>query len=242
MRESPKQQSELKNPVLNFGPDTAKGLSTLDNKNILSPEDSSRRAKLEGVIKSGLKTFVKVGIAFLEICDSRLYRNTHLTFERYCRDRWKLSKTQVNRSIQAAKVTENLADLTPMGVSERQLRPLTILEPDQQREAYKEAVEQSDGNPTARDVQAAVDKLTPAITFDEPSPITPIVAPGSKAKFNPRRSFEEAVSLLGEVITNLQAVMANTPSRSEENATANLALEQATVLRNELQALVLRVH
>jgi hypothetical protein len=49
----------------------------------------------------------------LEIRDSRLYRQEFDTFEDYCRERWKMSKTNANRLIDAAEVATNV---TPIGV------------------------------------------------------------------------------------------------------------------------------
>ena len=48
----------------------------------------SRLAELETVIESGIRTFVDVGRALLEIRDSRLYRESYPTFDEYCRERW----------------------------------------------------------------------------------------------------------------------------------------------------------
>lgn len=47
----------------------------------------------ETIIKKGLNTFLEVGQALAEIRDRRLYRETHKTFERYCKDVWDLSKS-----------------------------------------------------------------------------------------------------------------------------------------------------
>lgn len=74
-------------------------------------DDSVRLVELEGVIERGLTTFVEVGAALMEIRDSRLYRETHGTFEAYCRERWGWDRTYAHRTIQAAEVSRML----PMG-------------------------------------------------------------------------------------------------------------------------------
>ncbi len=57
-----------------------------------------------------------------------------------------------------AKMTTNGAQILP--TSERQVRPLTKLEPDQQREAWAKAVEQAGGKvPSGRIVKSIVDKI-----------------------------------------------------------------------------------
>lgn len=48
--------------------------------------------KYESLISKGLNTFLEVGKALAEIRDRRLYRETHKTFERYCKETWDLSK------------------------------------------------------------------------------------------------------------------------------------------------------
>ncbi|SRR6266516_2104440 len=70
----------------------------------------------EAVIARGQKTFVEVGQALLAIRDGRLYKKEYKTFEQYCRDRWKWSKTHVNRLIAAS-------EMAPTGVkTEREAR------------------------------------------------------------------------------------------------------------------------
>jgi hypothetical protein len=51
----------------------------------------SRLETLERVIESGLRTFVEVGEALMEIRDQRLYQDA--TFEDYCRERWGISQS-----------------------------------------------------------------------------------------------------------------------------------------------------
>lgn len=133
----------------------------------LTDSESQRLEVLESVINAGMQTFVHVGNALLEIRDGRLYRQTHSTFEDYCRERWGMSKTHANRMIDSAEVVSNL---TPIGVipnTESQARPLTVLEPQQQREAWQRAVETApDGKITAAHVQTVVNE------FRTPLPLT----------------------------------------------------------------------
>ena len=98
---------------------------------------------LESVIDAGMQTFVHVGNALLEIRDGRLYRHTHATFEDYCRERWGLKQSHAYRLMDAAQVVDVLKS-SPIGelpATESQARPLTVLEPAQQREAWQRAVE-----------------------------------------------------------------------------------------------------
>jgi hypothetical protein len=82
--------------------------------------DQGKRERL-----SGLQTFMEIGEALLEIRDSRLYRANFKTFEEYCRERWKMSKPQAYRLVDAAEVSKNLSpigDIQP--THESQVRPL----------------------------------------------------------------------------------------------------------------------
>ena len=107
----------------------------------LTEVEAGRLDELEAVIERGLKTFVDVGTALLEIRDGRLYRKDFDTFEDYCRERWGFKRSYAYELIDAASTMANLSGIpdTPKSVS--QLRPLTVLEPAQQREAWQRAAE-----------------------------------------------------------------------------------------------------
>lgn len=116
-------------------------------------------AELEAIIDRGIQTFIDVGSALLEVRDRRLYRESHLTWDDYCRERWNMSRIHAHRLIEAAEVSAMLpTGNTPD--SERQARELVPLkdDPDAVREVYAEVVEQTDGQPTARAVREAVDR------------------------------------------------------------------------------------
>jgi phage N-6-adenine-methyltransferase len=123
----------------------------------------SRLGELEGVIERGLATFVDVGAALLEIRDSRLYRESHGTFEDYCRERWDFSRPRAYQLIQAAEVGTLVSTTvdTPIS-SERIARELAPLrdEPERLREAWETAVEQHGPAPTAKEVREVVSPLT----------------------------------------------------------------------------------
>ena len=127
---------------------------------VTTPAETARLCELERVIERGLNTFVEVGNALSEIRESRLYRQTHSTFEDYCRDKWGWSKTHANRYIDAAQVVNGL---TPMGVtpaSERQARELSVIEPEHRAEVWQRAVETApEGKITARHVSEVVQEF-----------------------------------------------------------------------------------
>lgn len=97
--------------------------------------------RLEDTINHGLQTFVEVGVALAEIRDRRLYRESHNAFEDYCRERWEMSRAHAYRLIEGAAT---VSTLSPVGdklpTSERQVRPLVALEPEDRQRVWERAV------------------------------------------------------------------------------------------------------
>jgi len=123
-------------------------------------ETSQRRADLESTIRRGIDTFVDVGLALLAIRDERLYRETHDTFELYCSDVWGWTRRRANQLIGAAGVVQNLGTMVPIsGISERAIRPLVGLPPEEQQEIIERAIEIVGGaSPDSHTVQRLVDE------------------------------------------------------------------------------------
>lgn len=112
--------------------------------------------QLEAVIERGLSTFIEVGSALMEIRDSRLYRETHATFEDYCRVRWGWSRRYANMNIAAAEVTKVLGTMVPNPATERQARELSPLldRPEEMQRVWAETV--AEGHTTAERVREKV--------------------------------------------------------------------------------------
>jgi hypothetical protein len=132
----------------------------------ISMDESRDLIALESVIERGLKTFLQVGKALTTICDRRLYRTEHPTFADYCKAKWKMSDRRARQLMDAAEVTSTIAKSgTTVPKSERQARPLATLPPAQRAEVWQKAVAASpDGQPTAAEVKAAVEKVKPKAT------------------------------------------------------------------------------
>lgn len=124
----------------------------------LSPVEETRLTVLETVIDQGRQTFIEVGNALLEIRDSRLYRQTHGTFEAYCTSRWDFTYQRAYQLIEAARVS-TMVEIAP--ANERQARELAPLLGDavRLREAWAEANE--NGDATAAKVRESVAKRLP---------------------------------------------------------------------------------
>ncbi|GAB4536473.1 MAG: hypothetical protein Tsb0014_24270 [Pleurocapsa sp.] len=119
----------------------------------LSFEDERDKLKLEREVE---RAFYRAGCALRELRDRRLYRSTHKTFKEYCQDRFGFTRRRSDYLIGAAEVVDNLSGepepeqkrepmVLILPTSERQCRPLTKLEPEQQREIWHKAVESSKG-------------------------------------------------------------------------------------------------
>jgi hypothetical protein len=91
----------------------------------------------ERTIERGMTTFVDVGRALAAIRDGRLYRESHATFEEYCKTRWGWSKRHCDRLIGAAEVANEVGPIGP--TTESQARPLKKLPPEEQAPAWQEA-------------------------------------------------------------------------------------------------------
>jgi len=135
---------------------------------VLSASERDEFTKARAVVRRGLGNFVAVGNSLRLIRDCRLYRETHETFEQFCREEWGgMTRTTANRQIGAAVVSELLAPFGATPLSEAVVRPLTKLREDLVKMVWQRAIEQSpqgsDGQPrvTADAVQQAAAALAP---------------------------------------------------------------------------------
>lgn len=120
---------------------------------------AQRLAILEQTIEAGMSSFVLVGEALLEVRDSRLYRVHYPTFEAYCKGRWSFGRVHAHRLIEAAEVVGSLSPMGNTPTSERQARALVpVLRdhgPDAAAAVLSEAIEATNGHPTAAAITAA---------------------------------------------------------------------------------------
>jgi len=125
----------------------------------LSPEEEADRQRLELRVDRALYS---AGCALRELRDRRLYRNTHKSWQDYCRERFGYGRDSADLKILAAEVVENLEDKVPTNRRQilptklEQIRPLTKLEPDEQRSVWEEAVREAGGVPSGRLVKDVV--------------------------------------------------------------------------------------
>lgn len=175
--------------VLNLSNSEQSEVKFLDNAPSSDPQSDDQRGKtslshserehlhyLESLIES---SFVVVGKSLKEIRDRRLYRATHLNFDSYCRDRWKMVVRSAERKIVASDIYETIRlslrpnwsqqndeNSLPLPKSESQLRPIAdspLASPDQVL-AWELSIEQAyvagKKQPTASIVKKVVADMT----------------------------------------------------------------------------------
>lgn len=131
----------------------------VSKKNQLSAAEKTTLAKHEEVIQHHFESFKDAGNALVAIRSGKLYRETHATFDDYCRERWEMSKTQANRLIAAAQVVENVSTVKESKdivehLTESAVRPLAALNPAQQRKVIAAVVKKAPATLEGRGVTA----------------------------------------------------------------------------------------
>ncbi len=123
---------------------------------------------LEQIIESNLKTFYQVGMALKEIRDKNLYKlQGYHNFKDYCVERWDMGSRYAYMQMESSTVVENLRTTGSLFLptSERQVRPLTKLEPQQQRQAWEKIIEIAQSRDTKPKVTAKlVEKVVSEVT------------------------------------------------------------------------------
>ena len=147
-----------------------------------------------------------MGIALMTIRDKRLYRDGFDTFEHYCRERWQFARNYANKLIASSQVISNLGTTVPIQpISERQARPLTKLEPEQQKEVWEKAVQTApEGKITARHVQKIVNE---AMETKRPEPETSTY---NRVEAQP---VSDAMIFAGMAISQLERIRSDDPKR-----------------------------
>ncbi len=148
----------------------------------LSPEEAADRQRLELKVE---KAFYSAGVALRELRDRRLYRNTHKSWKTYCLERFGYGRDSADLKILAASVVDNLNNLPTNGrqimpTNERQVRAITSLKPNEQRQVWDKAVEAAGGSvPSARVVKDALLRHLGVVEdLNQKHPSPPEFAPG----------------------------------------------------------------
>lgn len=178
--------------------------ATAANGDALSVVETAKLENLETVIDGGLKSFIEVGRALMEIRDGRLYRDSHMTFAEYCQERWGMSENYAFKHMAAAETVNVIEQdkactncTTPLPAHESQARPLSKLPIEERASAWREAVESApNGKPTAAIVEEVVASRLPepddADSDDERTPKKKSKEPSENRWQKESREFQEA--------------------------------------------------
>lgn len=191
--------------------------------------DTRSLTDLEAVIERGLQTFVEVGAALMSIRERKLYRETHDTFDAYCKDRWGWTATRAYRLMQASEVVETL----PIGstpANEAQARELVKVPEAERAEVMQEA--STNGKPTAEKIREAATRRR------EPEPTQPAEPEPDDHEPDPIAEWERAekeVSRLSALVDSLEADDSGREIRALSARCAGLEgrLQQAISTQNE---------
>lgn len=134
---------------------------------LLSKQEQRHLGVLEKRIAAGLQTFREVGQALLEIRDSRLYRDTHPTFEAYCVERWAMERSRAYQLIDSAKVVNALGDPEALTneAQAREMAPLLESDPAVAKQvwtAVEKRAEESHRPLTAALIREVREEVAPA--------------------------------------------------------------------------------
>lgn len=132
-------------------------------------EERRMLAAYEKTISRRLKAYLEVGNALDMIYRQELFRETHDSFRKYCQEKWNIDVTSAFKVIRAAEVGEALeAEGLTAPVRVDQAAQLAGLPRDKMKAAYRKAILDSNGKPTAKTFRVAVDEVMgrkPGVAF-----------------------------------------------------------------------------
>ncbi|WP_335167597.1 hypothetical protein [Nostoc sp.] len=194
--------------------------------------------------------FVEAGKALTQLRDRKLYRSTHKTFEEYCRDRFGFTRMAAALKIASVKVMENLSTnglqksdgskskkmstngLQILPTNERQIRPLTKLEPQQQREVWIQAVEEAGGKtPSGRIVQDVVDRIRDRTPVPNPYHVGEIcvLQPKDNPDLRGKSGYWGVVTVGSLILEELEVIMSCTAWNLADKGTQAFSLIKESV-------------
>jgi hypothetical protein len=128
----------------------------------------------EGIIQKGLESWRQVSEALLTIRDGRLYRESHKSFEAYCRDRWNISRPRAYQLIGSSEVVKELPEkMSNMLDNPRQAAELAKV-PTEKREKVIERTIEREGKLTAKAIKETARETAPVeVVEEEETPLPP---------------------------------------------------------------------
>jgi hypothetical protein len=147
----------------------------MDTQLQLTTTESALRDKCLAVIRAHRDGFIAAGEALATMRDSRLYRETHATFEDFCRAELGMGKSQAYRLIEAAQIMSPIGDAAKAITTESQARELSRVEPEQRQAVVERAQAATGGKITAAAIrEAAKPEVEPQVIEMTPAPVPKI--------------------------------------------------------------------
>ncbi len=177
----------------------------------------SRLDHCERIIENGFGVFIAVGEALAEIRDSKLYKDSHKTFEAYCKARWDLGRSRAYELIDQAKVTKAIteAGVDLSGAPDISGRDAAALKADLPAAAETIKAKVDAGESPAK---ALVETATAAREAKQEKKPEPTPAPSAKKQAEPLynglsaddriKELEESESFLMKRVAELEAKLA----------------------------------
>jgi hypothetical protein len=162
----------------------------------ISAPERTRLAELETVVEQGLQTFIDVGLALKEIRDSKLYRQTHATFENYLDKRWQMSRRTGYKYIEAVGVVQNVPPAAQLSLT--QAAEMASLTPEEQVE-IAERVSELTKNETRKLVHEVKMRRDGGEQSDERRPLSKINWPGSPYALEAREHLARGETFAGPI-------------------------------------------
>lgn len=158
--------------------DDSPGATTVEVlASVVVDTDQEDFTRLDQIVRNGVRAFIECGKALAEIHDRQLWKLIpDATWESYCRGVIGMSKPHAHRLVEASQFAREIVKSLPNGndllpVAESQMRPLKKLEtPEERLKAWKLAVFKAGGQPTGREVLAAVADVRVPAEPTEPRP------------------------------------------------------------------------
>lgn len=125
--------------------------------NALTKDERQLRDVHIEVIRQGMSAVEEVARSLIVLRDKQLYRETHASFEAFCRDTFSIGKSRAYQLIEWVETKDELSttvDTTAM--NERQARELNKLPEEERAEVWQEAI--ADGEPTAAKIAEIVER------------------------------------------------------------------------------------
>ncbi|NRA48230.1 MAG: hypothetical protein HRU12_03790 [Phaeodactylibacter sp.] len=105
--------------------------------------------KVKGLQAQIEESYIELGAALKEIRDKAFYQEAgYSSFEEYCKEKWRVGKSQANRYIQGSNIADDIinahgrSEVFALPRSERQIRPLSKVAPDERGEVWKTITEE----------------------------------------------------------------------------------------------------